>query len=109
MFALVTECYEASLRLLTEAVCCFPEGSVDALVASEEFMSNTNTNVTRKADARTLRDLRTKAEVWFADDFRFYDAVVEQFLRKMDASSLDRSVFETCSIWTRQRGQELPA
>lgn len=92
VLALLTDCYETSLRLLVESACCFPSHAIDNFVSSEAFTSNSNQRrKDRVVDVEALAALRVQAETWFADDYDFYHAVVESFHRRVANTLLSSS------------------
>lgn len=83
----VNECFEASLRLMTER---YGFGDVDAIL-KDSIVIQANTNKNRYASLYTkeeLAKLHENAKLWFADEYRFYESAVLQFQRQFLSSSL---------------------
>jgi len=80
VIALLNECFEASLRLL-EKQYSFPQSGIDQFLHSGEFHSRkTSTTIANNSKTNAAeQQLREKAKVWFANEYRFYDAAVKQF------------------------------
>lgn len=100
-YALLTECYEVSLRLLTQNFVGFAKVDVDEFMASEDYSTNHIRELdNEKPDENTLTSIHKQAKVWFADDFKFYKAAIKQFVDKMKNPGLPESVLETCPNWS---------
>jgi len=84
---LVNECFEASLRLLAQKVSLQP-GSVEEFIQSDDFQTNISerNNVTQA----TMAELRERSKNHLPNEYKFYNAAVEQFKRQLP--SLDSSV-----------------
>lgn len=92
----LSECFEASLRLMEKNLSLEP-GAADSFLVSRDFVSNKgNYN-------RAREELRKKAKKWFADDYKFYDAAVEKFRQQWRSSQMDPSVLtHTCPYLSAQ-------
>lgn len=96
VFTVIQECFEASVLLLTET---FPE--FFSASATQSFLNSSNTKHNTKSrfqtrDQEGLCRLRQMAEIWFADDFQFYDTALEQFRHRLARSSVDSKVIQDC-------------
>jgi len=79
VMVLVNECFEASLRLMEEKY-LLSLFAVDTFLQAKDYHIRNNKRVYENADeALKLESLRGKAKDWFADEYRFYDAALEQF------------------------------
>lgn len=99
IFTVINECFDVSLRLLTENFSGFESDAVDTFEKSDDFKSNTNKKAYEKVSKESLKSLREKAEVWFTDDYKFYDAAVEQYKLYLSATDMDKSHLEKCTYW----------
>ena len=76
------------------------DNSKNALERLLSHMSWDNSNENKKAYEKVskegLKSLREKAEIWFADDYRFYDAAIDQYKLYLAASTMDPSHLEKC-------------
>lgn len=84
---LVNECYEESLWLM-EKKYSIREGSADEFLDSSWFHSRKGTSNQTDDDKQRLRE---NAKRWFADEYKFYHAAVEQFRWQMMSSGIDPS------------------
>jgi hypothetical protein len=96
IFTIVNECYEASLRLFTEAYEDLSDEYVDIFPNSTHFHSNNNNKAYNGMD---FGSLRTNAREWFKKDYAFYDAAVSQSKVYFTTSNIDRSHFADCMYW----------
>ena len=96
VFTVIQECFEASVMLLSETYPDFfsASGTMTFLNSSETQQNAKSRFQTR--NQKELCRLRDHAEMWFADDFTFYKAAVEQFRGRLERSSLDRAVVDQC-------------
>lgn len=97
VFTVVQECFEASLWLLTDRFPAFFERNM-----TEAFLNNSN-NIRRNTKSRfqqrssdEMAILRSKAKVWFADDFTFYEAAMMEFRKHLAASRVAKHVQDEC-------------
>ena len=90
VFAVVNECYEVSLHLLSETIDGIISEDVDVFIDSTHFHSNSN----KKAYAdKDFEILRVKAREWFQDEYAFYDA------EYISMSKIDNALLEGCVFW----------
>ena len=107
VLVVLQECFEASIWLLTET---FPEffaaNETQAFLRSAGTRYNTKSRFQTRNNQRELLQLRQRAQVWFADDFRFYEAAVTQFQARLAASHVDSEVVQECfrTLDTGSRG-----
>jgi len=79
VMVLVNECFEASLRLMEEKY-ALSRYAVDTFLQAKDYHTRNDKRVYENEDeAHKLELLRKKAKEWFADEYRFYDAALEQF------------------------------
>ena len=83
----VHECFEGSLRYLNKLY-SFPSGAVDEFLLSNFFHSR-KSKYNKDQETDEERELRVKAKVWFADEYRFYDAAVSQFRNQLQTHRID--------------------
>jgi len=96
VIAVVHECYEVSLHLLSETIDGITSEDVDVFINSNHFHSNSN----KKAYADTdFESLRVKAREWFQDEYAFYDAATRQFQKYISMSKIDHALLEGCVFW----------
>jgi hypothetical protein len=79
----VNECFEVSLRLMEDMYELRP-GAVDAFLDSN---SNLNKGAYNKTPER-LAELREQSKLYFPNEYKFYDAVVERFKHLMSSSNV---------------------
>jgi hypothetical protein len=105
---LLSECWEASIRLVSDR---HPDALDWTVVASEAVAAaaaalrgkqknGTDMLVANRlveGDERTARKLRKQARSWFAEDYKFYDAAVKRFKELLKVSSLPEDVIEECT------------
>jgi hypothetical protein len=106
VFAIVNECYDVSLRLLSEAVDGIRSDDVTRFLETNHFHANENKESYSTLTTETKSNLRAKAEEWFKEEFHFYDAVVEQYKKYLDSSKIDKSLFEGCALWNQAHPQQ---
>lgn len=99
---LLTECYEASLHLLANSMHGLDPAAVKPFVESDDYNSNANKRYNERPDKHDLAELREKAKIWFASDFAFYHAAVEQFLLRLNESNLGSEVLRSCKYWIEE-------
>jgi hypothetical protein len=96
---LVNECFEASLRLLAEKV-SLQDDAVDSFVKSEDYVLNVSEkrkyNATELAALNRLREL-SKREL--SDEYKFYNAAVQQFKRQISLLG-DARLRTDCDLYT---------
>lgn len=94
VLVLVNECFESSLRL-TENKLSLKAGAVDDFLTSSNVRSNVSKgrNATESA---SFDELRKQSKRYFPQEYKFYNAAVEQFKRQL--SSLDPSLPQTCDL-----------
>jgi hypothetical protein len=82
----LNECFEASLRLMEVKYALRP-GAVDA------FLLDPNSNLNKGAyngtpESEKLAELRGWSKLYFPNEYKFYDAAVEQFKHQMSSSKV---------------------
>jgi hypothetical protein len=96
VIAVVNECYEVSLHLLSETIDGITSEDVDVFINSNHFHSNSN----KKAYAdKNFESLRVKAREWFQDEYAFYDAATRQFQKYISMSKMDHALLKDCVFW----------
>jgi hypothetical protein len=99
---LVSECFDASISLLVEM---FPNvleaGSERSFLNSKSKKSNERLAPHPDLGMVPVKEynasaLYGKAQEWFADEFRFYDAAVQQFRTLLLKSSVDPEIVKQC-------------
>jgi hypothetical protein len=100
---LVSECFDASVSLLVDLFPnVFETGSERDFLRSQSKLSNTRSEPRPElgmvpVDRSTnMTALRRRAYRWFADDYRFYDASVQQFRELLVTSGVDRDTVRDC-------------
>jgi len=97
IFVVLLECFEASVWLQTET---FPN-YFDA-EATERYLNidpetrNRNTKYKPSKESEALPLIRRKAKVWFAKDFDFYEAAMQQFKQRLLTSRVDPHLVQSC-------------
>jgi hypothetical protein len=83
----VNECFDTSLRYMAQR---YHMGPVeDFLQNSTVVQSNANKDAyANRFKQEQLLKLRENAKVWFPDEYRFYNAAVRQFQRKVALSPI---------------------
>jgi len=95
VIALINECFEASLRLLASKV-SIPTEAVEDFLHSDDYRSNVS-GEHQAAESANMQDLRERSRIYLANEYKFYDAAVEQFKRQLP--SLDASLLrEKCDL-----------
>lgn len=83
VIVLINECYETSLRLL-ETIRPFPAPrAIDTFLQSGRIGREN-----QDYDKDEATPLREKAKIWFADDYKFYNAAVKQFRKFLSDNKL---------------------
>jgi hypothetical protein len=99
---LVSECFDASISLLVEM---FPNvleaGSERSFLNSKSKKSNERLEPNPDLGMVPVKEynatrLYEQAQEWFADEFRFYDAAVQQFRTLLRRSSVDPEIVRQC-------------
>jgi len=95
VIVLVNECFEASLRILATKVSIQTE-AVDVFLRSEDYRSNVSEKH-NSTESVNMADLRDRSKLYLSNEYKFYNAAVEQFKRELP--SLDASLLrEACDL-----------
>lgn len=81
---LLNECYAESLRLLDAKYDILRKGAVDEFMASQDFQIRQGNKDVGTGEAI----LREKAKEWFPEEYRFYNAAVDQFKRQISVHGI---------------------
>ena len=111
IFTPINECFDASLRLFVEELGLQDGGEGDPVqefAQGETYRTNTGTSRRPQRYSKHPDDtdeLRARARKFFRDDFAFYDVVVEQFKRNMEASVKrsggDERYYDSCKYYNK--------
>ena len=80
---LVSECFEASLRFM-ESKIALNKGAADNFLRSKTVVANAS----KRQNNTDFDDLREKSKQYFPEEYKFYNAAVEQFKRQLDSLQL---------------------
>jgi hypothetical protein len=96
VMVLLNECYEESMRYL-ELKYSMLGMDLDGFLESRYFHLRKGSNI--QEDPKEALLLK-HAKVWFADEFKFYNAVVEQFQKQLLSSGMDPATIQNpCPLW----------
>ena len=88
----VNECFEISLYMMSE-VLSIPSTTITEFVTSDQFVKNPSlASPNKENDNDKEQTLRENAKVWFADEYKFYNASVQEFQRTMAVSEIIQSL-----------------
>jgi hypothetical protein len=96
VLVLITECLEASLRLLQQSFDGIKPDAVTSFVQSSDFHSRVSSKLYKDNEEDTK--LRTNSKVWFADDYRFYNAARAHFQQHLSRYPTLRQYSQNCSV-----------
>ena len=86
VMVLVNECFEASLRLM-ENKFTIQTGAADNFMQSSSFHSSQGNEI-NATESLNLDELRKRSKRYFPEEYRFYNAAVDQLKRQLDESRL---------------------